>query len=171
MKKMYYTKRLILASLDPSAASLVLDYLVRNRSDFEKTEPPKEDSFYTLERQEAVLDAERILFERGQGARYYMFDISDPDTVIGNVSFAHTDGPVSTLGYRVDRNRRRQGIAFEALSYLIPIVMEEYGPSIIEADIYPENAASIGLAKKLGLKPSGTTSFRGKTLDRYVRFK
>ena len=170
MQKLYHTDRLMLASLDPPAAPLVLDYLLRNREDFEQFEPPKEDSFYTVARQEAVLQAEQTLFERGQGLRYYIFNISDPDTIIGNVSFSHTDQAVCILGYRMDRDYRRLGLAYEAASYLIPLIFEHYGPSMIEADIYPENKASTALALKLGLKPSGTTTFMKRVLHRYVAF-
>ena len=170
MQKLYHTDRLILAALDPSAAPLVLNYLVRNREDFAKYEPAKEDSFYTLPRQEMVLDAEQLLFERGQGARYYIFLNTDPDTVIGNISFAHTDGPVCVIGYRIDRNYRRMGIASEAISLLLPRILDSSGPDLIEADIYPDNIASIELARKMGFRESGTSSFRGQELVRYIMF-
>lgn len=170
MQKLYHTDRLLLASLDPSAAPLVLDYLNRNRTDFSKYEPAKEDSFYTVPRQEKVLDAEQLLFERKQGARYYIFLNTDPDTVIGNVSFAHTDGPVCTIGYRIDRDHRRRGIAYEAVSFLLTRLLDAEGPDLIEADIYPDNTASINLAVKLGFRPSGPSSFRGHELIRYVIF-
>ena len=170
MQKLYHTDRLLLASLDPSAAPLILSYLLRNKDDFEKYEPAKEDSFYTVPRQEMVLDAEQLLFERKQGARYYIFLNSDPDTVIGNVSFAHTDGPVCTIGYRIDRNHRRRGIAYEAISLLLPKVLDQNGPDLIEADIYPDNIASKRLAEKLGFHESGTSAFRGHELIRYTIF-
>ena len=170
MQKLYHTDRLILAALDPSAAPLVLNYLIRNREDFELHEPPKEDSFYTLPRQEKVLDAEQLLFERKQGVRYYIFINSDPDTVVGNVSFGHTEGPVCTIGYRVDKNYRRQGIAYEAISLLLSKLLDEEGPDMVEADIYPDNEASVELAVKLGFKPSGTSSFRSRELVRYTIF-
>ena len=170
MQKLYHTARLTLAALDPSAAPLVLSYLLRNRDDFAKYEPAKEDSFYTIPRQEMVLDAEQLLFERKQGARYYIFLNTDPDTVIGNISFAHTDGPVCTIGYRIDLNHRRRGIACEALSFLLPLVLDSEGPDMIEADIYPDNHASIRLAEKLGFHESGTSSFLDRVHLRYIKF-
>ena len=168
MQKLYHTERLVLAALDPEAAPMVLDYLMRNRLDFAKYEPEKELSFYTIERQEKVLDAEQTLLERGQGVRYYIFDASDSDTVIGNVSFAHTDGPVCIIGYRVDQAFRRQGIASEAVSLLLSELLTPEGPDMVEADIYPDNHPSEAFAKKLGFRFSGTTSFRGKELHRYI---
>ena len=168
MNRLYHTSRLILASLAAGAAPMVLDYLLRNRKDFDNYEPPKEDSFYTRERQEAVLDAEQTLFERGQGVRYYIFLASDPDTIVGNISLAHTDGPVCILGYRIDMAYRRQGIASEALSFLIPCVFKESRVSMIEADIYPDNTISADLAIKLGFHRSGHTMFRGRVIDRFI---
>ncbi|MCR5322604.1 MAG: GNAT family N-acetyltransferase [Lachnospiraceae bacterium] len=170
MQKLYHTDRLLLASLDPSAAPLVLDYLIRNKDDFSKYEPAKEESFYTVPRQEMVLDAEQQLFERKLGARYYIFLNNDPDKVIGNVSFAHTEGPVCMIGYRIDLNYRRRGIAYEATSLLLPKVLDREGPDMLEADIYPNNIASVNLALKLGFRESGTSSFRGRDLIRYTLF-
>ena len=170
MQKFYHTERLILAALDPSAAPMVLDYLVKNREDFEQYEPPKEDSFYTLVRQEKVLDAEQTLFERGQGVRYYIFDARDPDTIIGNVSFAHIDGPVCIIGYRIDRDFRRLGIGYESVSLLLSELLGPDGPDLIEADIYPGNEASVGFAAKLGFRPSETAMFMGRELIRYIMF-
>ena len=170
MQKLYHTERLILAMLDPSAAPMVLDYLLRNREDFARYEPAKEDSFYTVPRQEMVLNAEQQLFEREQGVRYYIFDASDPDTIIGNVSFAHIDGPVCIIGYRIDLNFRRRGIAFEAISFLLNELQNRNVPDIIEADICPDNEASVHLAQKLGFHLSRATVFRGKELLCYIRF-
>ncbi len=170
LNNMYSTGRLILACLDISGAPMILDYLLRNKDDFEKFEPERDDSFYTLTHQERMLEAESILFERGEGARYYIFDASDPDTVIGNVSLTHTNGPVCILGYRVDPAFRRQGIAYEAVSYLLGLLNTDEGPGMFEADIYPDNIPSRGLVEKLGFKLAIDTSFRGRELLKYILF-
>ena len=167
----YSTDRLTLACLDKSGAPMVFDYLMRNREDFAQFEPERDDTFYTLAHQERILEAESIIFGRGEGARYYIFDASDPDTVIGNVSLTHTDGPVCILGYRVDPAFRRQGIAYEALSFLLDLLNCDDGPGMFEANIYPDNTPSRRLIVKLGFKLAGSTSFRGREMLKYIRFK
>ncbi len=168
MQKLYHTDRLTMAALDPCAAPLVLAYLLRNREDFAKYEPAKEDSFYTIASQEKVLDAESLLLERGQGVRYYIFLNSDPDTIVGNVSFAHIEGPVCIIGYRMDSGYRRLGIGYEAVSFLLSELLGPEGPDMVEADIYPDNDISVRFAEKLGFRYAGTSLFMGRELKRYT---
>ncbi|MCR5684085.1 MAG: GNAT family N-acetyltransferase [Lachnospiraceae bacterium] len=170
LNSMYSTGRLTLACLDRSGAAMVLDFLTRNKDDFERYEPERDENFYTLCHQERILEAESIIFEKSEGARYYIFDSSDTDTIIGNVSLTHTDGPVCILGYRVDPAFRRQGIAFESTSFLLDLLNTENGPDMFEADIYPDNAPSRHLAEKLGFRLAADTSFRGREMLRYIMF-
>jgi len=88
----------------------------------------------------------------------------DKRRIIGNISFAYLngeDGHQCTLGYKIDSDYRRRGYAYEAASFLLDIVTSEFsGINLIEADILPENRASLALIKKLnfeytGLKRSG----------------
>lgn len=154
----YETKRLILTVGNESMAEAVAAYLIRNREDFSKWETTLTDSCYTPEYQTNALTAEQKLFMKGEGVRYYISPKEFPDLIIGNVSFAYLkeeNGHRCSLGYKVDSMYRRQGIAYEAISFLMPVVIKKYRLKRIEADILPENRASLALIEKLGFRYEG----------------
>ena len=154
----YCTDRLILMVADESMAPLVLDYLTRNRADFERWDRSFGEEFYTIEYQEKALAAEQKLFLRSAGVRYYMFLSEDPDFIIGNISFSYLTedaGHRCSIGYRIDREYREQGYAYEAASFLIPLIHDNYGTKRIEADILEENIPSKKLIEKLGFEYEG----------------
>ena len=81
-----------------------------------------------------------------------------------------TKGPWVEIGWRLRRAVWRRGYASEAAAPLIPHGFEALGLDEIIADIHPDNAASIGVATKLGfrlrqarLKPDYTIGYYGLT--------
>ena len=158
MQFRYQTERLVLTVADESFAPLVLDYLLRNREDFARWDKNMGDEFYTTEYQRNVLAAEQKLFLRSSGVRYYMFLADRPDFIIGNVSFSYLnedEGHRCTIGYRMDHEYRGKGYAYEAISFLIPLIRDHYGIKRIEADILEENEPSRALIEKLGFEYEG----------------
>ena len=157
MKTEYKTERLILAVSRPEFAASVADYLLRNRKDFEYYDRHYGDVTYTDLYQENALRVERDLYRSKEGVRYYLFKKEDPDTVIGNVSFAYlrSNDHAPSLGYKVDKMCRRRGYAYEAVSFLLPLAVKHYGLAYLEADALPENTPSISLLKKLGFRYDG----------------
>lgn len=158
MQFQYTTDRLVLQVANESMAPLVLDYITRNREDFARWDRLYGAEYYTLDYQQRVLAAEQKLFLRSSGVRYYMFLKDEPDYIIGNISFSYLledDGHRCSIGYRTDSAHRRRGYAFEAASYLIPLIRESYGTKRIEADILMENTASLRLIEKLGFEYEG----------------
>lgn len=152
MKKEYETERLLLVVSNPDLAGPVADYLTRNRQDFECYDRQYGDITYTALYQENALQVEKDLFESDAGVRYYLLKKEDPRTVIGNVSFAylHSSERNPSLGYKIDKMYRRQGYAYEAVSFLMPLAIKYYNLPFLEADVLPENEASISLLEKLG---------------------
>jgi len=53
----------------------------------------------------------------------------------------------------VDSLYQNQGIAYEVLDHLIPLVASHYNINRFDARIHPENYPSIRLATKLGFRP------------------
>ncbi|MCR5432435.1 MAG: GNAT family N-acetyltransferase [Lachnospiraceae bacterium] len=157
MKKEYTTGRLQLIVSTPRLADPVSAYLMRNRDDFEHYDRHYGDVIYTDTYQRNALQIELDLYKTDSGVRYYIFKKEDPGTVIGNVSFAYLHDKIHapSLGYKIDRMCRRRGYAYEAVSFLLPLVMDYYMLPFIEADALPENEASIALLKKLGFKYDG----------------
>ncbi|MCR5829646.1 MAG: GNAT family N-acetyltransferase [Lachnospiraceae bacterium] len=157
IKQDYQTERLLLKVSRPEFAEPVADYLLRNRKDFEYYDRHYGDITYTALYQENALQAEWELYKKKEGVRYYIFKKEDPNTVIGNVSFAylHDSNRDPSLGYKIDKMCRRRGYAYEATSFLLPLVLKYYKLPFLGADVLPENEASVSLLKKLGFKYSG----------------
>ena len=143
MKPEYESSRLLMAVSRPEFAAGVADYLLRNREEFEYYDRHYGDITYTSLYQENALKAEQELYETKAGIRYYLFKKEDPETVIGNISFAylHSEERAPSLGYKIDKCCRRMGYAYEAASFLLP-----------------ENEASIALLKKLGFRYDGIST-------------
>ena len=66
-------------------------------------------------------------------------------------------GPEVEIGWRLRRVAWGQGIATEAAAPLLPHAFAGLGLARIVAGIDPANQASLGVARKLGLRPGATT--------------
>ena len=149
----YETEHLILAIGNEMFADKINEYLIRNREDFSKWDLKLNDSYFTMDYQIRAVQAEQRIFMKSEGARYYLFLKSDPDHIIGNVSFALTDRKeehACIIGYKTDARERGKGYAYEAASFLMPKISKEYGLSRFQAEILPENLPSKALIEKLG---------------------
>ena len=149
----YETEHLILTIGNESFADRINEYLIRNREDFSRWDLKLNDSYFTMDYQLRAVQAEQRIFMQGEGARYYLFLKNDPSRVIGNVSFALTgrkEEHACIIGYKTDGKERGKGYAYEAASFLIPIVAKEYELSRLQAEILPENLPSKALIEKLG---------------------
>lgn len=151
----YETEHLILAIGNEAFADKINEYLIRNREDFSKWDMKLNDSYFTMDYQIRAVQAEQRIFMKAEGARYYLFLKNDLHRVIGNVSFALTDNKDEhscIIGYKTDAAERGKGYAYEAASFMIPIVAKEYGLKRFQAEILPENLPSKALIEKLGFR-------------------
>jgi ribosomal-protein-alanine N-acetyltransferase len=152
MERLYTTNRLLLRTLDDSAAPMVLPFYQQNQTIFEPWEPTKPTRFYTLNYQASLLAAERNMASRSQSIRYFIFERTNPHEIVGTVNFYHMmRSPECSckLGYKLAATAQHKGYAYEAISFLLPRIMKYYNLHRVEADIMPENDASIVLIKKL----------------------
>lgn len=149
------TKHYILRVENEFKAGNVLDLYLRNRMAFEKYEPTRPSNFYTKDYHIAMLRRESLAYQSGSFLRYYIYSPANMSRIIGSINFnfyireAYSHAEV---GYKIDSLYQNQGIAYEALSHLIPIVSKEYNVNIFHARIHPENYPSIRLATKLGFQ-------------------
>lgn len=154
----YTTNRLLLRILDESYAPLVLQFYKKNIDTFRPFEPSVSEKFYTIAYQEAALKAETLLFLRASSLRYYLFDKNAPDTVLGTICFYQVQStPYNSckLGYRLDKDAQKNGYAYEALSYILPYLFRELKLQRMEAEILPDNKASLLLIERLGFSYEG----------------
>lgn len=155
--KKYETERLILRRLTIKDSSLLLDYLLRNKSFLKKWEPEREKRYYSIESVRNIITNENISFENKSGLCLYIFNKGN-DKIIGCVSITNIIyGPFQScyLGYKLDGNEINQGKITEAIHQIIEIAFKEYKLHRIEANIIPENIRSRKVLTKLGFIEEG----------------
>ena len=155
MELIYNTKRLSLQVLGPEDADKVLAFYKRNKSHLEPWESKRHNNFYTYNYQRATLGFEYELIVRRRSFRLWIILKNDPNNLIGTVNFYNiSKGKPSCcqVGYKIDSNYVKKGIAYEALEFSIRLVSREFSLQRIEAKIMPSNTPSIHLIEKLGFK-------------------
>lgn len=170
----YKTSRLILKILDdhPEHVSQALRFYDRNRLDFEKYEPMRPENFYTENYHATLLHCEHEMFFNLQFIRYWIYEKTNPDLIIGTVSFHNiirSEFQRCCIGYKMDREFWHLGMAKEAISFLISQIFKELHLHRIEAYVMPENYNSIYLLDSLGFQREGlcrhTAKIQGKWTD------
>jgi RimJ/RimL family protein N-acetyltransferase len=89
---------------------------------------------------------------------------------IGWILLAPLDlhGPEIEIGWRLIRSAWGHGYATEAARSVLDHALRGLALPRVVADIDPNNVASIGVARKLGLSSDGTVLYAGRTVTRYV---
>lgn len=152
MLPVYNTDRLTLRILDEQYAGIVLDFMTVNKDAFERWDSTRPEKFYTLSYQQTFLSAEKRLFSKGTGMRYWIFLKGDTSSILGSVSFSYLNDSIRhcSIGYKLAEQYQGNGYATEAASFLIPLIMSEFDIHRIEADIMPSNVSSLRLIDRLG---------------------
>lgn len=170
----FETKRLKLCICTRLHAPLVLDFYRRNFDDLKLYEPIT-DSAKTLNYHKSSLAYEYQLFEKKEFVRFYMFEKTNPLTVIGTVSYRSIQRynyDSCIIGYKVDKNFRRLGYAHEAIARTDRIMFEDYSLHRIEANVLPDNQASINLLLSLNYQNEGLLRekirLQGEWKDHYM---
>lgn len=78
----------------------------------------------------------------------------EPEGLIGGIGL-HVDGPKAMLGYCFARSAWGQGYATEAARVMLALGFKSLGLHRIWACCDPENAGSIGVLRKLGMRQEG----------------
>lgn len=74
--------------------------------------------------------------------------------VVGYVQATVTPDRSAEIAYVIGRDHWRRGYAFAACRLMLAELVETYGVTRITATLDPANAASLALARKLGLAPA-----------------
>lgn len=165
MNMFFTTERLCLKILSAHGVGEVFQFYEENREHIEPWEGEKEENFYTLSYQQALMEAEYNQIIRGVMFRVYIFLKDVPGQVIGSVSVSHIRRGVfqtGTIGYKIHKTYCNHGIGAEAVGKVLEIMFEEWGLHRIEAMVHPENGPSISLLKKLGFQQEGKLSKAAK---------
>ena len=84
----YETQRLLLKIIKPEYGSSVLEFYLRDKALFERYEPDRMPGFYTTDYQKKALYIEFNKAIEGTMFRFYVYEKTDPQTIIGTISFS-----------------------------------------------------------------------------------
>lgn len=158
MNKLIHSNRLVMRTLDESCADQVLTYIVRNQQFLSEWEIRREASFYTIDEQRRLLSEEQIHMERGRLCKLWIYEASNEERIIGSISLSNiVRGAFQSchLGYRLDKELQGKGYTSEALREMIAIAFHDLQLHRIEANIMPQNKASLRVVEKHGFQHEG----------------
>lgn len=158
MRKRYTTSRLIFRMADPAFARMTAEFFSENRELFEKCEERRTEEFFLPEFQEIWLDIQREKAKKGEWYSFYLFEKGKPHKVVGTLSLSQIQyGSLCSgvIGYRIDRLRQGEGLGTEAAREGTRIGFEELRLHRMEADVMPENIASLRVLEKCGYEKEG----------------
>ncbi|MBS1709859.1 MAG: GNAT family N-acetyltransferase [Armatimonadetes bacterium] len=133
-------------------------YRVRNRQAHGWTEPPRQEEYFTAGYWHNALAPVPDRAKNDTEYRFAAFLKDDPDHLVGLVNLYNVmRGPIqcALLGYSVDAGHMGRGLASEAVS---AVVSWAFGPADLmrlEANVLPENHASIRVLEKCGFHRVG----------------
>lgn len=158
MNKVYETDRLILKTLDKTYAGLVVDYYIKNKEFLKEWISLRDESFYAIGFQEKHLEEDLLNASNNKSLRLWIFNKNHDDRIIGTIAFNNIlwgSYQSCQIGYRLDKDEVNKGYITEAAGRGIDIMFNDYKLHRIEANIMPQNTASIKVARKLGFIDEG----------------
>lgn len=160
MGKVLRSQRLIIQSLDPSHVNLVLAFLNKNKTFFKAFQPTPDKDYYSETYQQKRLQSDVERWNNKTKYAFYLFHHRDHERgqILGTVTLSNVvRGPLQScfLGYKVDEQVQGKGIATEGIAHVIQFAFEQLKLHRIEANIMPDNLASIRVVEKLGFRKEG----------------
>lgn len=154
----YETKRLNLKIIKPQHAAQVLDFYLRDKELFEQFEPDRAEGFYTAAFQKQILSFEYNMAVQGTLFRFYVYEKTNPDRIIGTISIQHIIRGFSNsceLGYKFSSEAQHKGYATEALRRILEVIFDEVKLHRVQAWVLPDNMPSIHLLERIGFVCEG----------------
>lgn len=151
------TPRLRLATLGPSRARDVYDFLVRNREHFAPWEPARGDDYFSIDNQRALLMDAAAALRRGTRYQFWLLE-RDTSTVLGSVNFFNVVRQAfqsCIVGFKTDAAHQSRGYMTEALTAATDHLFATERLHRVEANVMPRNAASLRVLDKLGFDHEG----------------
>lgn len=134
-----------------SLAEQVTDYYRRNRGFLEGYEPRREERFFLLEYQQAVLKKEMDDFQQKNAFHFYIRPADQPNKIIGAIGLSHVIWGAfcsAFLGYKLDESFTSRGYMSMAVDMLVRYAFDELHLHRIEANVMPKNIASLRVLEK-----------------------
>ncbi|WMJ22462.1 GNAT family N-acetyltransferase [Paludicola sp. MB14-C6] len=158
MKTVYETNRLKLVLADISIAKDLVLYYQRNKDFLRAFEPLREESFYTFDYQQKLLQNEMNQIKDDSSYRFYIYEKRDFNRIIGMIGLNNiVRGAFQScfLGYKLDCEKQNIGYMTEAVLECTRIAFEELHLHRIEANVMPRNTPSLRVLEKCGYQNEG----------------
>jgi len=153
------TERLVVLLPEPSFAARMVDYYRRNQVHLSPWEPRRPDEFLTEDWWERQLEANRLEFQKGTGARLVLVprdEAQGPVLGVANLSnIVRGTLQACHLGYSLDREYEGRGLMQEALEALVIYAFEDLQLHRVMANYQPENVRSARVLERLGFVREG----------------
>lgn len=152
------TGRCILRIAEPSEAAAVVKYMSDNRERLVKAGPLWPSNYLTVEFWEAQLASNQVDFDNEVSVRFFLFERSSPDTVIGAANLTNIVRGAAQcchLGYSIDKDREGKSMMKESLQSVISYGFVAMNLHRIMANYQPANQRSGELLRSLGFTVEG----------------
>lgn len=143
--------------LDESDAEAMQLLQIKNRDFFEKYSCTREEDFYTIDFQLALVKKAIQLRDKDEKYAFGIF-LKDSDTLIGNVALSEVlRGPLQScfIGYSLDKEYNGHGYTTEAVKLAVQFAFANLKLHRIEAGVMPHNIGSIRVLEKAGFHKEG----------------
>ena len=152
------TTRLILRLADNSEVPELLRFYRENVDHLALTSPLLPPDFLTEAFWLRQLARNNDDFAQGRAVKLFLFDKSEPTTVVGQISLNNVVRGAAyycDLGYALGEDRQRQGLMSESVVAIIRYAFDEMGLHRVKAAYLPSNERSGRLLRRLGFVIEG----------------
>ena len=159
MNTSYISERLNIRIATRRDAGMILDFYQKNFEEFARYELLDRKTCRKLSFFQKLIELDEEAFEDERSFRFYVFDKKFPLEVLGTISFRNIQYGARQsceIGYKIDRDYRRLGLASEVISLMTSMVHMECGLHRFEATVHIENEPSMALLESLGFVREGT---------------
>lgn len=149
--------RIYIKLLRADDAEEVLALHLKNREFFKKFITTRDDEFYTLKKQEEIIEVSIAGSEKDEKYSYGIF-LRDNNKLIGNITLSEILRHAFQscyVGYYLDEEHNGKGYMSEAVKLVVKYALEELKLHRIEAGVMPRNARSMRVLEKAGFKKEG----------------
>jgi ribosomal-protein-alanine N-acetyltransferase len=136
----------------------VLRYYLENRERLRAFDPERPPFFYEESFWRGQLQQNQRDHLADRSLRLFIFRSTDPDRIIGNISFSNFVrgvGQYCTLGYSLGGDAEGQGLMGESLRAALAFAFRDLGFHRVEASYMPHNLRSGKLLRRLGFSVEG----------------
>lgn len=152
------TGRCILRLPEPGEAAAVVKYMAKNKDHLANAGPAWPEDYLTEAYWTRQLQVNLEDFEKETSVRFFIFERSNPDTVIGSANLNNiVRGAFHAcfLGYSIDKEKEGRSMMKEALQSVITYGFTAVNLHRIMANYQPTNDRSGGLLRSLGFTVEG----------------